>query len=440
MEFQPVSFRCHAPDADLEDLKKRLDRVRAVPETSRAVEYDPSGSWTGGTDRDELARYLRHWADGFDWRQQEAKLNELPHFLVGHRGLQTHFIHLKSNAARAVPLLLVHGWPGSVAEFQKAIPLLADAGFHVVAPSLPGFAWSEASAERGMDVHWVADHLHELMQGLGYTHYVAQGGDWGGMISSRIAFRYPEHCVALHLNFCIALPTDWYAVLKSVIGMLFMSRDEWDALKSTIYFIRWETAYQAIQGTKPQSLAYGLNDSPVGLLAWQLEKFQSWGDCGSNSPDASGLSMDEILTNATIYWMTQSIGSSFRLYYESLGLNPAAAKVSYAPGGFVPVPTGVLWAKRELIKLPRHVVASCFNLKRWTKAKKGGHFFAFEQPHAFVEDVKKFFKETTDFDECCAKAPKHGSGRGFEPIRYLLVVGVAAATVLTVSRWCRKYA
>merc|ERR1719188_522284 len=176
-------------------------------------------------------------------------------------------------------------------------------------------------------------------------------------------------------------------MLKVALGLPFMSRAEWAGLKSTMHFIKYEDAYQRIQGTKPQSLAYGLNDSPVGLLAWLLEKFQSWSDAGSGPPEASGLRMDQILTNVMVYWVTQSIGSSFRLYYESLGHHPASRGQTCTPNGYVAVPTGVLWAKREVIKPPRHIVAAAYNLKHWSVQAQGGHFFALEQPKTFVADV-----------------------------------------------------
>jgi len=442
--FAPCQFKIRVEDSVLDDLKYRLQHARVDKKNIENAGHDPSGSWAYGTDRGVLEQYLNHWRDRFDWRKQEDALNKLPHFMaklhcpISRRDLDIHFIHATSSAPDAIPLLLVHGWPGSVVEFLKVIPLLNAAGFTVVAPSIPGYGWSEAPTTPGANVWYMADRLHTLMQELGYAQYAAQGGDWGGAITTRIARQYPKQCVALHVNFCFNLPFDWYSALKAVIGLPFMSRAEWAALKSTLYFLKYETAYQRIQGTKPQSLAYGLNDSPLGLLAWHLEKFQSWSDCGSSPPEASGLTIDEILTNVMVYWVTQSIGTSCRLYYESIGHHPRAAGPTALPGGYVPVPTGVLWASRELIKLPRHVAAECFNLKQWSVQEKGGHFFAFEQPEAMAADVTKFFKRTIDFEECKRRAPSKGQGPGLQPLRYLILSSIICGTALAAGKLWRS--
>ena len=297
----------------------------------------------------------------------------------------------------------MHGWPGSIVEFLKLLTLLADK-FHVVAPSIPGYGWSEAPKERGADVVFMADHMAELMRKLGYDSYVAQGGDWGAIITSLVAQRYPQQCVALHINMCVAIPGDWYDLVKILLACPFWTSEEWAGIRSTIYFQKYETAYQKIQGTKPQSLGYGLNDSPVGLLAWILEKFQSWSDSRGGRPEASGLTMDEILTNVMVYWTTQSITSSLRLYYETLQSHPPLKEKKTSVPKLrqvsVKVPTAVLWAHHDLYKLPRSVVALCYNIRQWTKPSKGGHFFAFEQPEIIAADIERFFCHTLDFQHC----------------------------------------
>ncbi|CAE7259069.1 unnamed protein product [Symbiodinium pilosum] len=428
-----TKFTIHVPDEDLADLKARLSRARIVPDEIVDRGSDPNGAWAYGTDRTVLQEYVSHWLHKYDWRQKEAELNALPHFKMQVHGLQTHFIHQRSRSADAIPLLLVHGWPGSVVEFLKLLPLLADK-FHVVAPSIPGYGWSEAPKRRGADAVFMADHMAELMRLLGYSSYVAQGGDWGAVITSLVAQRHPQKCVALHINMCVAIPGDWYDMFKAVLGLPFWTRAEWAGLRSTMYFQKYETAYQKIHGTKPQSLGYGLNDSPVGLLAWILEKFQSWSDSRGGRPEASGLTMDEILTNVMVYWTTQSITSSLRLYYETLSIHPPpkgeGSRGSHRLRGIrVAVPTAVLWAHTDLFKFPRNVAALCYNIRQWSTPSKGGHFFAFEQPEILAADIQKFFCQTLDFQQC----RQHASvpGEAVRPGKYLLLCLLAAAAVGT---------
>mmetsp|Transcript_53352 Transcript_53352/g.170948 ORF Transcript_53352/g.170948 Transcript_53352/m.170948 type:complete len:446 (+) Transcript_53352:55-1392(+) len=438
----PEPFTISVPEEQLEDLRRRLLAARVVPDEIEDAGRDPNGAWAYGTDRQTLQAYLHHWLEAFDWRRQEAALNALPHFTLPVRGLRTHFIHQRSEDPAAIPLLLVHGWPGSIVEFLKVIPPLAAAGFHVVAPSVPGYGWSEAPKRRGANTGFMAEQLHQLMMQLGYDQYAAQGGDWGGIITSFIAGQYPQHCVALHLNFCVAMPPrDWYGLLKTVLGLPFMSSEEWAGLASTRYFLQYETAYQQIQGTKPQSLAYGLNDSPVGLLAWILEKFQSWSDSRGGGPEDAGITKDEILTNVMVYWVTQTIASSCRIYYETLPYRPGATGGLLSAGGapgYVPVPTGVLWARSELIKAPRHVAALAFNIKHWSPQEKGGHFFALEQPELLVADVRRFFREVVSFEQCKASPPRPGQGRPTEPGRYALLAAAAGALGLAAFRRLRS--
>lgn len=407
----PQSFSINIPDEVLDDLRSRLKKARVVPNEIAAGEFDPNGAWACGTDRTTLNEYLEYWLEAYDWREQEAKLNKLHHFTLPVKGLGMHFIHELSDKADAIPLLLCHGWPGSIVEFIKVIPALSAAGFHVVAPSIPGFGWSEAPRDRGGNLDFMAEHMHELMQQLGYVQYVAQGGDWGSVITARCANLYPQHCVAYHSNMCVplGLPTDLYAILKTMGGLIVSSEGR-SIFKSTLDFLRYETAYQQIQGTKPQSLSYGLNDSPVGLLAWILEKFQSWADCGSGPPENSGLTKDEILTNVMVYWVTQTIASSCRIYYEVLPYSPHAKPMNM---GYVAVPTGVLMTN-DILCFPRFMLELYYNVKHWSVQKRGGHFFALEQPEAFIKEVVHFFKGVLDFEECKAKCPKPGQGRPLE--------------------------
>lgn len=432
-EVAPSPFTIHVPDEVLEDLRLRLQRARLVPDNVGAGLRDPNGAWSYGTDKVTLEEYVSHWLNKFDWRQQEKKLNSFPHFTLPVNGLKTHFIHQPSTDPNAIPLLLVHGWPGSIVEFLKLLPLLKR--FHVVAPSIPGYGWSEAPREPGASVVFMAEHFAELMRLLGYRHYCAQGGDWGAVITSQLAARHPESCVALHVNMCVAVPSTLPDMLKAIFTIPFWTKAEWDGLKSTYYFHKYESAYQKIQGTKPQSLGYGLNDSPVGLLAWILEKFQTWSDNHGGRPEDSGLTMDEILSDVMVYWTTQSITSSCRLYYETLGLHPPQPGIrSFSPnkamGTYVAVPTGVIWSPAEIIKVPRKVAELCFNIKHWSTPSRGGHFFAFEQPELMAEDLNRFFFEVIHFPDCVSEATSSTArGRG-----WWLLLGLAAGGGLLALR------
>lgn len=433
----PEPFRIHVPEEQLEDLRLRLRRARVVPDEVGAGEFDPNGAWAYGTDRNTLRDFVEHWLEKYDWRLHEARLNALAHYKLSVKGLGMHYIHERSDDPAAIPLLLVHGWPGSIVEFLEVIPKLKAAGFHVVAPSIPGFGWSEAPSGRGGHARFMADHMHELMLLLGYEKYVAQGGDWGSIINSFVARQYPQHCVAYHSNMIYPgmPPFDMYSILKVLLGLVRMPASERQGMKDTFYFIKHETAYQAIQGTKPQSLSYGLNDSPVGLLAWFLEKFQSWADCGHGGPEMSGLTKDDILTNVMVYWVTQTIASSCRIYYESLGMAPGGKM--FLLSSYVAVPTGVLMAN-DIFKFPRVLVELSYNIKHWSDQAKGGHFFAFEQPHAFAADVVHFFKSVINFEDCKKNAPKLGQGRPLEFGRVAMYAALCALLAKVLRRRLRR--
>lgn len=421
-------FKIDVPDEVLADLKSRLSTSRIVPNEVGAGQFDPNGSWSYGTDRSTLIEFVQYWLEVYDWRKEEAKLNAVSHFKMKVNDLRIHFVHERSSQADAIPLLLVHGWPGSVVEFLKVIPRLRDAGFHVVAPSIPGFGWSDAPTEPGADVAFMAEHMNELMLQLGYAQYVAQGGDWGSIITAVCAYRFPNRCVAYHTNMPVpmTLPSDMYGMVRLLFGLVTMSRKERQGVRDTMYFMRYEDAYQRIQGTKPQSLSFGLNDSPTGLLAWLLEKFQSWSECGRAGPEQSGLTKDEILTNVMVYWTTQTIASSCRIYYETFGHAPVKRNQQYILGsplnyhGYIPVPTGIILSPSEIFKFPRIVAELSYNLKHVTSPSVGGHFFAFEQPDMFVEDVVTFFKKVIDFGECKSSCPKFGQGRKMEHGRIIM--------------------
>ncbi len=377
-----LPFTIDVPETALEDLAERLDRTR-LPDAG------PGQPWEYGTDRAYLEELLTYWRDEFDWRARERALNELDHFKTTIDGLEVHFIHARSPNPNAMPLLLTHGWPGSFVEFVDLVGPLTDPAahggdgadaFHVVIPSLPGFGFSGKPAGPGYNPERMADVLAALMARLGYERYGAQGGDWGAIISRSLAGNYPQHVIGLHSNFMTGGPpagaTDPNAGVPAAELELRAERTEAFAEGS---------AYQEIQGTKPQTLGYGLNDSPAGLAAWIVEKFHGWSDHGPDLDEA--ITKDQILTNVTLYWVTETITSSTRIYYESRH-TPASRPVRY-----VEVPTGVAVFPKEIYFVPRRWAESRYNIVRWTMMPRGGHFAALEEPELLVDDVRSFFRD-----------------------------------------------
>jgi len=373
-------FTIRVPDADLADLKARLGRARLPDEIA-------GSDWTYGTSRAYLESLVRYWRDSFDWRAQERALNRFEQFTTTIDGLKVHFIHRRSKEPNALPLLVTHGWPGSFVEFSKVIEPLTDPvrfggraedAFDIVAPSLPGFGFSDKPREPGFDPARMAAIEAALMARLGYTRYGVQGGDWGSIISTRIALNDAAHVAGLHLNMCRTGPP---AGGNATDGL---TAAEVDRLKRFDAWQSEETGYQRIQGTKPQTLGYALNDSPVGLAAWIVEKFRSWCDCGGN-PETI-FTRDELLTNITLYWVTQTATSSARIYYENAHTS--------APLGNrrIDVPTACADFPKEVIWSPRRWMEARYNITRWTEMPRGGHFAAFEQPALFVDDVRAFFR------------------------------------------------
>ncbi len=373
-----ASFQIHVPDAVLEDLRGRLA-------LSRLPDQIEGTGWDYGIPVDYLDELIAYWRDVYDWRAQETQLNAFPQFCTRIDGQSIHFMHLRSPRPDAFPLLLTHGWPGSVVEFLAAIPGLtepealggssADA-FHVVAPSLPGYGFSEQTLTRGWDVQRIALAFIELMRRLGYTRYGAQGGDWGAQVATRIGALDPEHCAAIHLNMPIGDRPE------STVSLSDQDKADLAALQT---FQLEESGYALEQATKPQTLGVALNDSPAGLLAWILEKFRSWSDCDGHPENI--FARDQLITNVMMYWATQTITSSARLYWE----NKRAGSGEQAPA-FVKVPTGVARYPKEVLRFPRAWVERRYNVTYWADMPRGGHFAAMEQPDLFVEDLRTFFR------------------------------------------------
>jgi pimeloyl-ACP methyl ester carboxylesterase len=363
-------FRIRVEEVVLEDLRARLELTR-VPD-----QIDDTG-WEYGVPFDYLRDLVDYWRDGYDWRKQEAALNQLAHFRTTIDGQSIHFIHARSErAGAAFPLLLIHGWPGSVVEFLDVIPQLTAAGFDLVVPSLPGYGFSEPTRTRGWNPTRIARAFAELMDRLGHGRYGAQGGDWGAQVTTRIGSLDPEHCAAIHINMPVGSPPTDGAPLSDA------DKADLAAMRS---FQRDESGYAIEQGTKPQTLAVGLNDSPAGLLAWIVEKFRTWSDCDGHPENV--FTRDQLLTNVTVYWVTQTIASSVRLYWEHQHSDRGEATAPY-----VGVPTGVARYPKEVVRFPRSWIERSYNVTHWADMPRGGHFAAMEQPALFADDVRSFFE------------------------------------------------
>jgi microsomal epoxide hydrolase len=373
-------FTIHVSDAVLSDLKQRLGRTRFPDEI-------PGGGWDYGTDLAYHKALITYWREKFDWREQERRLNQLPQFTTTIDGLDIHFVHQRSKNPNALPLVITHGWPGSFVEFTKIIGPLTDPAahggraedaFHVVAISLPGFGFSGKPRERGFAPVRMAAVIATLMARLGYSRYGAQGGDWGGNISRLLGINDASHVVGVHSNFCNAGPPPGIQDPNAGVPPAELER-----LRARQAFFENERGYFLVQSTKPQTVAYGLNDSPAGLAAWIVEKFRSWCDCEGDVERK--FTKDQLLTNITIYWATETVASAARIYYEN-------QRAAAAQGGRVAVPMGCAVFPKELVLPPRRWVEARDNITRWTEMPRGGHFAAMEEPELLVDDVRAFFR------------------------------------------------
>lgn len=359
-------FTVTVDDAVLADLHERLARTR-LPNQIAGI------GWDQGTELGFLEELLAYWQDQYDWRATEARLNAYPQLMTTVDGQQIHVLHARSDNPQAVPLLLTHGWPGSVFEFLEVIePLRQD--FHVVACSLPGFTFSGPTSERGWHPRRVAAAFAQVMERLGYDRYGLQGGDWGSLVSSNLADLHPERVIGLHLN-----------MVLTTIGSrdVPLTEEDRDALAKGKEWARAGKGYQDIQGTRPQTLGYGLQDSPAGLAAWLVEKFREWSDADI----AEAFTLDRLLDNITAYWVTGTAASSLRIYWEGV-----QAGASCRPNRRIDVPTGVAMFPGEISYPPRSWIEASYNVVHWSRPAKGGHFAAMEAPEEFVADVRAFFR------------------------------------------------
>jgi pimeloyl-ACP methyl ester carboxylesterase len=369
-------FTIDVPDAVLDDLRRRLRETRWP-------EAETVDDWSQGTPLSYARDLAEYWAESYNWRDRESKLNRFDQFVTEIDGLDIHFVHQRSPHDDAMPLILSHGWPGSIVEFHKVIEPLTDPtrfggdasdAFHVIAPSLPGFGFSDKPSTTGWGVEKIGETFATLMSRLGYDRYVAQGGDWGSAITHSIGALDSDHCAAIHMTLAMgARPTD----------LDDPSPEELHALERAGFYAEWDSGYSKQQSTRPQSVGYGLVDSPAAQAAWIVEKFWAWTDNDGHPEDV--LTRDELLDNVMFYWVSGSGASSARLYWESFGKR--------RPLGVGDIPTGFASFPREVVPPVRSWVEPMYpGLCHWAEYDKGGHFAAFEVPDTFVDEVRMFFR------------------------------------------------
>ncbi len=380
MALEPLSIP-FSQDA-IDDLRDRLVRTRWPDEV-------PGSNWEYGFNLRFLQEICAYWREEFDWKTQVERLSRFDHFRYIADEIGIHFIHERGKGPNPMPLILTHGWPGSFLEMLRILPLLTDPAAHggdsldsfdVVIPSLPGYGFSDRPGSRGMNTFRIAELWAGLMDELGYSRFAAQGGDIGASVTTILGLRHGHRMIGLHLNY---IPGSYRPYLEpgTRLGQI-----EEEFLKNAESWYEHSGAYGHIQRTHPQTAAYGLNDSPAALAAWILEKFREWSDCDGDL--YRRFARDELLTNVTLYWITETIGSSFRLYYEG-----RRAPLHFREANFVHVPCGIAHFPKELPFPPREWIERGYNVQRWTDMPRGGHFAATEEPELLVEDIRAFFRD-----------------------------------------------
>jgi pimeloyl-ACP methyl ester carboxylesterase len=384
-------FRLSVPQSDLDDLHDRLDRTRWPAEL-------PEAGWEYGVPAGYLRELVRYWRHEYDWRAAEAELNGWPQFTTTIDGAKVHFAHVRSPEPDATPLVITHGWPGSIAEFLDVVGPLTDPvahggdaadAFHVVVPGIPGFGLSGPTTERGWEARRVADAWAELMRRLGYARFGLQGGDWGAAISRELGRVHPERVIGVHLNL---LPGAQAATEPTEEELAALGPEERErTLRSWRRWDAWSrdgAGYASLQSTRPHTLGYALTDSPVGQLAWIVEKFREWTDCEELPEEA--VDRDRLLTNVMLYWLTGTAGSSARIYYERAHVTGDRA---WQPAEPSTAPTAVAVFPADPQIPLRHKAERTENLVRWTEFDRGGHFAALEEPDLLIDDVRAFFRQ-----------------------------------------------
>ena len=376
MSASPTPFTLRADDAALDDLRARL-------RATRWADAETVDDWSQGMPLAYLKELCGYWAEDYDWRAREAALNRFPQFMLEVQGLDVHFIHARSEHDQARALIITHGWPGSIAEFDRVIEPLTDPtrhggraedAFHVVCPSLPGYGFSAKPTEPGWGVSRIADVWSELMRSLGYARYFAQGGDWGSMVTTCIGIQDPEHCAGIHLNMPIVVPDP--------DTMNDLSADEQAALADMQAYTDRDSGYSKQQSTRPQTVGYGLVDSPAGQAAWIVEKFWRWTDCDGHPENA--IERDRLLDNVMLYWLPATGASSARLYWESFDSPPMDP---------LAVPVGCSIFPKEIFRSSKRWAEKHYGdkLRYWNRLERGGHFAAMEQPETFVNELRACF-------------------------------------------------
>ena len=369
-------FKIDIPVEQLTDLKLRLAMTR-MPDA------ETPGDWSQGVPLAYMIEVKDYWEKSYHWPDRQTRLNRWPGFKTTLSEVDIHFLHIKSSNANAKPLIMTHGWPGSVVEFLKVVgPLTepqdhggnADDAFHLVLPSLPGYGFSGKPTTTGWGIEKIADAWAELMARLGYEKYFAQGGDWGSVVTSAIARQDAEHCLGIHLNM-VVVPPD--ATAEDLTDL------EKSALAGWQFYQEWDSGYSKQQTTRPQTLGYGLVDSPSGQAAWIIEKFYTWTDCDGHPENA--ISRDEMLDDIMVYWLNAAGASSARLYWQSFGGSSDATPID--------VPMGATIFPKEIFRTSERFAAQIYkNIVHWSVKEKGGHFAAFEQPNVFVDEVRTCFR------------------------------------------------
>lgn len=375
MAGEIIPFTIEVADDVLDDLRRRLHNTR-WPEAELVDD------WSQGIPLSYVQEVCDYWADEYDWRAREAALNRFDQFITEIDGVDIHFVHMRSPHENALPLIITHGWPGSIVEFHRVLEPLTDPtahgsdaahAFHVVVPSLPGFGFSGKPTETGWGVDKIADVFAELMARLGYDRYVAQGGDWGSAITSALGALHPDQCAAIHVTLAMGLRPKAHGDL---------TREEQRALDRIQYYHDWDSGYSKQQSTRPQTLGYGLVDSPAGQAAWILEKFWAWTDCEGHPENA--LTRDELLDNIMFYWVGGSGASSARIYWESFGRGVRHT---------VSIPSGFSVFPKEIVPPVRKWVDEYYtDIRHWSELDRGGHFAAFEVPDLYLDEVRSCFR------------------------------------------------
>ena len=369
-------FTINISQDKLDDLSLRLQQTRWP-------EKETPNDWSQGTPLSYMKEVCDYWLNEYDWKKEESALNEFPQFITEINGLDIHFVHLKSPHPDAKPLIITHGWPGSITEFLKVIRPLADPtidggdpkdAFHVITPSFPGFGFSGKPKEPGFGVEKIASTFSELMQNLGYEKYFAQGGDWGSAVTTALGMQ-DVNCQAIHLNMAVVTPDpETFDDLTEF---------EQAAIQSFQFYQDSDSGYSKQQSTRPQTLGYGLTDSPIGQAAWIIEKFYQWTDCDGHPENV--ISRDELLTNIMMYWLTETAASSAKLYWESFG---------EFNGSEVTTPTGVSIYPKEIFRASERWLKKRYtNLKYYNVLQEGGHFAAFEKPEIYINEIRTFFRD-----------------------------------------------